>query len=866
MKQSRRGILARLTVFAVATMLIALRGSAQLEREWSTFYASQEGVIPASPVKVVADPAGGYYVVARATYEFLVNASYAIVARYDANGALMWRRVQSDWGMLDNLTPVDAACNAEGHLIVACDAGIPNRYDAALVVVNRSGNLLWYRREVTTPSDRALCVAVAPNGNIYLGRNAPSTMPALLCYSATGNLLWQLQNNTLTRVYSIVFAPDGVAFVGGEYLWGLNYRFACAAVETNGAIQWLHQTSSSESGTVVLMYDPNQQRLHGVRIPSAGSVHYFRFDAVSGTRQLNIALNELEISNFSVPPRGFIARFSSHQVLVGVSDNWKIVLINQDGSLQTLSLSYYYYLLEAAPGDYWFLGTGATLNGEVRRLDAQWTQQWVWTSPFQFGRVWSLAPAPDGHLGALMRTTTYQPPREIHRSALGVLTPTGNLLALNTLDDLPGRSDLLIKLEARRHTLYLSTSDRVLKYGAVPQPEWTLSVPNYRDFAVDWTNGAIYVAARLSANQLQVTRYNLEGTQIWTTTVPIFADIAQFMVLPSGDVLLFTSSSGTGFSGAIARLSPTGQVLNNLNLGNKRVEQAALSPDGQQLYVVIDDSASNSGFDLAIYNLSLQLIRSVSFGFEHAYYFVGNWAHLSVTNDSVYLAAGLSGVYYLLRLDQNGNLQARYPIPIPRSSPTFNFVTRDSEGRYYLVNTSSGNRAITCFNETGTILWEYLTSDYSLNRVAVREQANQVFVSASLPRSTGAELGGNIRADARLLILNRQTGQLLAVQEENLPEALSSISTKLAFTPRRLWSAGYAVRALTGEDVLLHCYRLARGGDVDGNGCVDDADLLQVLFAFGSQGANLDADLNEDGIVDDADLLEVLFAFGQGCG
>ena len=52
-------------------------------------------------------------------------------------------------------------------------------------------------------------------------------------------------------------------------------------------------------------------------------------------------------------------------------------------------------------------------------------------------------------------------------------------------------------------------------------------------------------------------------------------------------------------------------------------------------------------------------------------------------------------------------------------------------------------------------------------------------------------------------------------------------------------------------------------GDVDGNGCVDDADLLQVLFAFGATGDP--ADVNCDGIVDDADLLEVLFAFGSGC-
>lgn len=52
-------------------------------------------------------------------------------------------------------------------------------------------------------------------------------------------------------------------------------------------------------------------------------------------------------------------------------------------------------------------------------------------------------------------------------------------------------------------------------------------------------------------------------------------------------------------------------------------------------------------------------------------------------------------------------------------------------------------------------------------------------------------------------------------------------------------------------------------GDVDGSGCVDDADLLAVLFAFGS--SDPDADANGDGIIDDADLLQVLFNFGSGC-
>ncbi len=52
--------------------------------------------------------------------------------------------------------------------------------------------------------------------------------------------------------------------------------------------------------------------------------------------------------------------------------------------------------------------------------------------------------------------------------------------------------------------------------------------------------------------------------------------------------------------------------------------------------------------------------------------------------------------------------------------------------------------------------------------------------------------------------------------------------------------------------------------DVNGDRCVNDADLLEVLFNFGATGSNL-ADVNCDGTVNDADLLEVLFNFGSGC-
>ncbi|MCX7993097.1 MAG: hypothetical protein N2651_05465 [Fimbriimonadales bacterium] len=55
---------------------------------------------------------------------------------------------------------------------------------------------------------------------------------------------------------------------------------------------------------------------------------------------------------------------------------------------------------------------------------------------------------------------------------------------------------------------------------------------------------------------------------------------------------------------------------------------------------------------------------------------------------------------------------------------------------------------------------------------------------------------------------------------------------------------------------------LRSSGDANGDCTIDDADLLIVLFNFGSSGQG---DINADGVVDDADLLIVLFNFGASC-
>ncbi len=72
------------------------------------------------------------------------------------------------------------------------------------------------------------------------------------------------------------------------------------------------------------------------------------------------------------------------------------------------------------------------------------------------------------------------------------------------------------------------------------------------------------------------------------------------------------------------------------------------------------------------------------------------------------------------------------------------------------------------------------------------------------------------------------------------------------------------------EVIFIHTYGSGQPAtcnlaDVNLDGVVDDADLLQVLFAFGNAAPSANVDVNLDGRMDDAGLLSVLFAFGSAC-
>lgn len=80
---------------------------------------------------------------------------------------------------------------------------------------------------------------------------------------------------------------------------------------------------------------------------------------------------------------------------------------------------------------------------------------------------------------------------------------------------------------------------------------------------------------------------------------------------------------------------------------------------------------------------------------------------------------------------------------------------------------------------------------------------------------------------------------------------------------RYIVGQGYNAETGQYEGFLLDTWRF---GDTNGDGCIDDTDLVTVLDSFGLSCDGCYADINGDGRVDDEDLLALLFLFGSGCG
>ena len=105
----------------------------------------------------------------------------------------------------------------------------------------------------------------------------------------------------------------------------------------------------------------------------------------------------------------------------------------------------------------------------------------------------------------------------------------------------------------------------------------------------------------------------------------------------------------------------------------------------------------------------------------------------------------------------------------------------------------------------------------------------------------------------------------LNITYAGLLTGVSLLISARAVSPDGRYIVGMGLNAETGrQEAFLLDTGFPLRGDVNRDGCVDDADLLAVLFTFGERGYR-NADIDWNGVIDDGDLLQALFHFGDGC-
>jgi len=192
---------------------------------------------------------------------------------------------------------------------------------------------------------------------------------------------------------------------------------------------------------------------------------------------------------------------------------------------------------------------------------------------------------------------------------------------------------------------------------------------------------------------------------------------------------------------------------------------------------------------------------------------------------------------------------------------------------YFAMNDEGHEHIRFRATQPGVYIWDLRVvdaRDLNGNPVADMEGVYRIYFRAGNPHYLyGAVQAPNYQGDLYNLNLTLQLRQgNQVVQTTSLPPAPNALHAYMASFAQ---AGNYTVVAkldkhlsrrvnLNLQGATLANWQFPVAGDVNNDDVIDDADLLQILFAFGSSDS--DADVNGDGVVDDADLLMVLFNFG----
>lgn len=222
--------------------------------------------------------------------------------RHEIDGTHRWTRqlggLQDDFAtdvavqcnMVPNPMPSCAAVHIAGYSAGAFDGNATaGGIDAILVKYDLNGNKLWSRQLGSSQADYGWGVASDSAGNSFLVGNTSGALPGatrigatdafIAKYDPAGNRLWVRQFGTVLvdQAQTVAVDADGNAYVGGLTFGDLDGAGPgthagaddayIAKFDSNGALQWIRQTGTTQSDSVLSLAISKHA---GARLVAAG--------------------------------------------------------------------------------------------------------------------------------------------------------------------------------------------------------------------------------------------------------------------------------------------------------------------------------------------------------------------------------------------------------------------------------------------------------------------------------------------------------------------------------------------------------------------------------------------------------------------
>jgi uncharacterized delta-60 repeat protein len=191
---------------------------------------------------VAVGPDGSIYVAGSS------DNSKALLAKFDANGALLWQRT---WGGTQSEIAFGVAVSGDGASVyitgqtLSFGAGF---LDTFLVKFDAGGNLVWQRTWGGPINETGQAVAVAGDGSVYVAGDGNSFFgndAILLKFAADGTLIWQrdwrggTSPSDDSAALGVAIAPDGSVYMAGRSLIsGRGQRGVLVKFTPDGNVVW----------------------------------------------------------------------------------------------------------------------------------------------------------------------------------------------------------------------------------------------------------------------------------------------------------------------------------------------------------------------------------------------------------------------------------------------------------------------------------------------------------------------------------------------------------------------------------------------------------------------------------------------------